>query len=52
MSEETMYQIWCSGCSAEPAIEMLEIEWNGEWVSFPVGAECLTRAQNNARIEE
>jgi hypothetical protein len=50
--DETQYVIWCSGCSAEPAIEMLEVEWNDEWVSFPVGPECLTRAQENDRIEE
>lgn len=43
--------IWCSGCSAEPAVELLEIEWNDEWVSFPVGTECLTRAKENDRIE-
>jgi len=44
--------IWCSGCSSEPAIEMFEIEWGGDWVSFPVGADCLTRVQENVRIEE
>ena len=26
----THYQIWCSGCSAEPAVEMMEIEWNNK----------------------
>lgn len=44
--------IWCSGCSAEPAVELVEIEWNNEWVSFPVGAECLTRLQENAKMNE
>lgn len=44
--------IWCSGCSSEPAIELLEIEYNGEWISFPVGPDCLTRAQETARIEQ
>jgi hypothetical protein len=43
--------VWCSGCSAEPAIEMFEIEWYGDFVSFPVGQECLTRAGENGTIE-
>lgn len=46
------YVIWCSGCSAEQAVELLDIEWNGEWIAFPVGPECLTRAQENGSIEE
>jgi hypothetical protein len=49
---ETQYVVWCSGCSAEQAVELLDIEWNGEWISFPVGISCLTRARENAKIEE
>jgi hypothetical protein len=49
---EYEHVIWCSGCSAEPSVELLEIEWNGEWISFPVGVSCLTRAKENAIIEE
>lgn len=43
--------IWCSGCSAEPAVELLDVEWNGDWISFPVGTNCLTKARETARIE-
>jgi hypothetical protein len=44
--------IWCSGCSAEPAIDLLEIQWDDDWVSFPIGPECLAKAQEQGTIDK
>lgn len=43
---------WCSGCSAEQAIDVIEMEFNGQWVSIDIGMNCLTRLKDDGRIEE
>lgn len=44
--------IYCAGCNFEEAVELMDVECNGEIFCFPVGEVCLTRASENARIEE
>lgn len=44
---------WCSVCSGEPAVDQVEVEWpvDGEWITLPVGEQCLTRAQEEGKLE-
>jgi hypothetical protein len=43
-------EIGCAACKDGTAVDLLDVEWNGEWIAFPVCAECLTRARENDMI--
>lgn len=42
---------WCSGCSAEQATQVIEVEINDQWVPLDVGPQCLTTLREEGRME-
>lgn len=46
------YQRWCTGCNAEPATHVVEAQINGEWTEIDLGKSCLTRLDEDGKIEE
>lgn len=46
------FVVWCSGCSAEQAMDTVEVEIDGQWTTIDVGLNCLTRLKEEGRIEE
>lgn len=42
---------WCTGCSAEQATDVVEMQINGQWIPIDVGPDCLTRLKEQSRID-
>lgn len=47
----TDFAIWCSVCASEQAVQEIEIQINGEWISLDVGPDCLTRMEESGKLD-
>jgi len=42
--------IWCNSCQSEPAVVTIEVEFDGEWAPLDIGEQCLTRLQEDGKM--
>lgn len=51
MTSDFTFVQWCSGCSAEQAVDEIQVQIDGKWHTIDIGQDCLARLKDNGKME-